>query len=509
MTAPVATLGPVHRNGEGTVGPLETPETKLRRKRNWKSRGLTSTELKESGYQPYSAIVYEICANIVQNNGSTILLNSPEDPGPITNPVTGLTRPLDKAWEIPHNLCTVLPTLDRSKCTWPLGIKIEDGEAELEYPEKFDHDQKVAYSTLSYQSSREIYQTVNLAEPPCDGFKHVNLITDKVPVLKRSDTIKLLLVRSHKPKYLGLVYTMQNMPGLLVQRVVYKDVKIIEDVLDMHTSLQKHPFIPRTFALHLSENPFERCGAATFVGEAVGDWNLSCLQESTFPDQEKATLAYHILQCLLRAQIVALRVLGFAMKLLQPARIWRWNTGFRVDFIGCLVDTIHMWDSVDSMQSGSGAIVRTLDQLGLLSCLPRHVMDPLIVARATDTEEESLHSVYNLCQFTERETSVHSDLETILGSDRYKHITLETKSFILEPYGPFNIQFHNQFFSWNRAIVVEPVLGTKHPVLAQVIATQPKAQRNKRLPNSGSFRSQKRASGSVPKTPARATVSLE
>ena len=60
-----------------------------------------------------------------------------------------------------------------------------------------------------------------------------------------------------------------------MHRVYTTDVKALVDILDMHTSLQVHPFVPRTYALQLSCTPFlKKSGVGYFVGEKAGDRNL-------------------------------------------------------------------------------------------------------------------------------------------------------------------------------------------------------------------------------------------
>jgi hypothetical protein len=182
------------------------------------------------------------------------------------------------------------------------------------------------------------------------------------------------------------------------------------------------------------------------------------------------------------------------MKSIQPARIWRWVTGFRVDFIGCLADTIYECQNQDPVggdTEGLAAIHRTMEQLGLLHFLPGHVKRILVesYARFFQTEGKQrgkrracpnplqtqcnphtgdlLYTVYNLCTFKREPITVASTWETILGSDRYEDMELHTVGSNVQPYGPFYIQIHNQCFKWNKATIVEPVLE-RVPSLAEV-----------------------------------------
>jgi hypothetical protein len=303
------------------------------------------------------------------------------------------------------------------------------------------------------------------------------------------------MVRSSDTLYLGAVCTIQNVTGLLVHRV-FADGKLLQDILDMHTSLQVHPFVSRTFALHMMTVPFtDHSGVGVFVGEAVGEWNLGCVNGTNImTETEKFILAYYVLQCLLRVQILTLRVLGFTMKSIQPARIWRGSTGFRVDFIGCIVDTIYVWQNRDPMggdTEGLATIHRTMDQLGLLHFLPgnvKNILDesyaslfhtegrqkgkrrdmPIPVQRQFNPDTDNLlYTVYNLCAFTTEAMSVASTWETILGSGKYEDMDLHTVGANVQPYGPFYIQIHNQCFKWNNVTIVEPVLE-RVPALAEV-----------------------------------------
>lgn len=253
-------------------------------------------------------------------------------------------------------------------------------------------------------------------------------------------------------------------------------------MLDMHTSLQVHPFVPRTFILQMMKTPFpNKPGVGIYVGEAAGEWNLGRPSRlNMMTETEKVTLTYHVLQCLLRAQILAFRILGFTMKCIQPARIWRWRTGFRLDFIGCLVDSMYLRNNNDPVWGGKEAlatIYKTLDRLGLITYLPIIVKNILLENHQSiwerykrmghsysQTQTQSypddgylLHDVYNMC--TGQNTSVESDLVTILGPDQYVTVTLRTIGATVEPYGPFYIQPHNQCFRWDKVIVVEPVLN--------------------------------------------------
>lgn len=127
---------------------------------------------------------------------------------------------------------------------------------------------------------------------------------------------------------------------------VQMDYGSLVKVLDMHTRLQVHSFVPCTFVLHCVTMDTEYCSVGVFVGESPRSLNLGCSQGSLVSSsyEDTVTLAYYVLQCLLRVQIVTLRDLGFIMKRIQPAHIWRAKTGFRADLLACLIDTLYVWN---------------------------------------------------------------------------------------------------------------------------------------------------------------------
>lgn len=307
------------------------------------------------------------------------------------------------------------------------------------------------------------------------------------PTLTKGDDSKLLMIKSADTLYLGAVITTHDVDSVLLHKVFVDNTCLLEDILDMHTSLQVHPFVPRTFTLQMMKTPFvNTSGVGMFIGEAPGDWNLGCANGMEMMTINASyTMAYHVLKCLLRVQIISIRVLGFTMKRIQPARIWKWRDGLRVDFIGCLADTLSEWHQGDPVwggQEGLGAIRMTLEQLDLFNNLPSQVIEMLpalstIVKRTGNDQplnhiqvptdpigEDLLHKVYNICKFTTHPTSVNSDWEMILGSDKYEKISLNTVGATLRPYGPFYIHIHHQCFKWNKAIIVEPRRDNPEPV---------------------------------------------
>ncbi|KAE8277075.1 hypothetical protein D5F01_LYC25145 [Larimichthys crocea] len=272
-----------------------------------------------------------------------------------------------------------------------------------------------------------------------------------------------------------------------------------------------------------------------FVGEAAGEWNLGCARGmDVMTETAKFTLAYHVLQCLLRVQILCLKVLGFTLKCIQPARIWRWRAGFRADFISCLADTVYMRHSADPVWGGAAGLATiqvTMQQLGLFQCLPDQVQDFMSSSATlfqTDVRRRDsvlerpyarthvsldhgdagdLYTVYNMCAFTEQPISEQSGLDVILGTGRYEDISLQTMGLVVEPYGPFYIQIHHQHFKWNKAIIVEPVLDSP-PHMAEVLRVLSSKERGELLKASNvSIRNREQASDSESAAIADARVS--
>lgn len=214
--------------------------------------------------------------------------------------------------------------------SWSLGVESHlKHHCVLKYPGNLIYNKQIS----NIEPTDRVYQTVDLSAPPCDkGFQHVQLTISEYPVLTKGDDSKLLMIKSEDTFYLGTVITTQDVDSLLLHKIFVDNVSLLENILDMHTSLQVHLFVPRTFALQMMKTAFvNTSGVGMFIGEAAGDWNLGCANGmDTVTTNEKYTMTYHILKCLLRVQIISIRVLGFTMKRIQPARIWKWRDGFRV-----------------------------------------------------------------------------------------------------------------------------------------------------------------------------------
>ncbi|KAM9364066.1 uncharacterized protein KZ484_010351 isoform 2-T2 [Pholidichthys leucotaenia] len=357
-------------------------------------------------------------------------------------------------------------------------------------PEMPLYQNQITCFILSCRDHPCTYNAVDLSKTPELGFRHVSLIVNEYPLSEPEEP--LLKIQSAVTFYLGHVCTIQNISGLLVHRIFAATSKLLEDILDMHTRLQVHPFVPRTFTLQLMKVPFEdENTVGVFVGESPGDWNLGNPHGLRDMDQMQCSiLAYHVTVCLLRAQILALRVLGFPLTCILPGRIWRHRDSFRLDFVASLVDTIYKWnnDVHSRIKSGVAAIENALRQLTVVGTLPFGFFD-------RPSTEDVFYDMYTT--LTGETVTRDSDLGTILGSnDTYQPFTLDTVSKKSEPFGPFRIQIHNQFFKWNKAVIVEPIRN--NPELAQVHS--PDTQNSTPVANatsqrrSGNFR-QPRSSG--------------
>lgn len=395
----------------------------------------------------------------------------------------------------------------------------------VSWPKDLTYLPAVHRDTLDCELSEQLHFPVNLSAHPDQGFKHTELLIDSLPCLRRKDAQHLIGLYGRKTHYLGAVCTVQDVRGLILHRV-QSDYGSLVKLLDMHTRMQVHSFVPRTFALHCVTMDNEDSSTGVFVGESPGFLNLGCSQGSLVSSsyEDTVTLTYYVLRCLLRVQIVTLRVLGFTMKRLQPARIWRVDEGLRVDVLACLIDTLYVWEGNGSAWGaleGLAAIWETISQLNLCSHVPNAVAEKLMyayasvfgVGRQTTThntprtrgiykptkakrpacasgiepgalsayrrewnptdDEALLHEVYNLCGFSDNPTGSASPWEDVLGAGgQYESCSLPIdQGFAVQPYGPFYIQIQNQIIKWNRAIIVEPcVLGPV--ILGQLNASE-------------------------------------
>ncbi|KAE8287286.1 hypothetical protein D5F01_LYC13324 [Larimichthys crocea] len=441
----------------------------LAENKHWKTSGFKPASLESFGYDAYKKMVYITCDRIALAKVREVKIQTlPVDDRPLSNPQQGLAEPpLHRGWTRPTDSSLVLTVerrgLQKAKLNWEIGVESgsRSHSSELFHPGNLN-PKEIPCTTLSCKRKPQMYKTVNLSRPPEKGFRHIELIVSEFPSLARSDVPKTQLVISSKQTFcLGAVTTIENVKGLLLHKIFGNNVQLLQDILALHTSLQVHLFVPRTFALHLMKTPF--------------------LHKSV--------------------------VLGFTLKCIQPARIWRWRAGFRADIISCLADTVYMRHSADPAWGGAAGLATiqvAMQQLGLFQCLPDQVKDFLSSSAAVFQRDvrrrdsvlerphakahvsldhddgRDLYTVYNMCAFTEQPISQQSGLDVILGADRYEDISLQTMGLVVEPYGPFYIQIHHQQFKWNKAVIVEPVLDGP-PHMAKVLRVLSSKERRELL----------------------------
>lgn len=285
----------------------------------------------------------------------------------------------------------------------------------------------------------------------------------------------------------------------------------------MHTRLQIHPFVARTFAVHLMKMPFTDTGVtAAFVGEHVGEWNLGGPAGlANMTDSQKCTLAYHVTTCLIKAQILTMRILGFPLLRLHPGRIWRDGAQFKVDLLACLLDHITSklnsqvharksakegFDSrIAPVPGGVRAITDTLRTLDLDRFVPEWENLPDYhddyEDDVTDGGIEVFYSMYE--QLTQQDVR-DVDILSLLGEcETYQPFTVPTANCHSAPFAPFHVQIHNQYVKWNKVIIVEPVQAADALPLPTLIPRHP--SKNKRRPPSTT----RRPSSTTTRIPAR------
>ncbi|KAJ8009881.1 hypothetical protein DPEC_G00068780 [Dallia pectoralis] len=279
LPLPVAAGAPVQVNEDREA--LSEERLFLQTLPRWKSSGFPENDLKAMGYTPYQPMVFVTCDLVAAANIKLTVIDSIRRPVNVPqNSLVNLSEPRDReTWgsvtdmRPPVALTDIEP--ERPRTSWATGVETSKVyHIELCYPTQMVYDRRIPCSTLSCRRETQTYRTVDLSAPPEHGCKHVELITSEFPNKTQADQPKLLMIKSSDTLYLGPVCTIENITGLLVHKVFTNNVNLLEDILDMHTSLQVHPFIPRTFALHLTKLPF-LCMPAVgmYVGEAAGIWN--------------------------------------------------------------------------------------------------------------------------------------------------------------------------------------------------------------------------------------------
>ncbi|KAK2813583.1 hypothetical protein Q5P01_000740 [Channa striata] len=440
----------------------------------WKSRGLTTEEREASNRARFHKMKYLVSEDIRTLRKPPLVRRVHASRDYVSHPSQGLPKPRRAGiWDEqdtrgPGDVVILdlvssenVPTASQ----WARGAENSSGRGgsrrNLTWPAGLAYDAAVNCKTLSCWTAEQAYHTLNLSAPPHGGFSHTEIVIDSLPSLCRDDAPHLIALHAKQTNYLGAVCTAQNVSGLILHRI-HADHRTLVNVLDMHTCLQVHSFVPRTFALHCVMDEEASDAVGVFVGESPGSLNLgqSSYVVSTSYD-DTITLAFHVLRCLLRVQILSTKVLGFAMRCVQPARIWRTDDGFRVDMLGCLTDTLYAWDKHRlASRNPLVTIWETLTQLRVHKYVPRVIADELQSDRAAQSlaeSEELLLRVYRLCDFPDSSAS-NWDAWDVLGTNgAYSDFSLPIQDHRVHPYGPFFVKIQNQIIKWNRAIVVEPL----------------------------------------------------
>lgn len=449
-----------------------TPSDKAFLKANsrWKSNGFL-IKLVRASYQLYETMSFKTPGEF-KTWAELIVTTKDPSPLPISSPCQGLEIPKSMPSQLnevpPDNLVKRVADRD-NKRNWSLGVEISECKAHASKPLQcpkmiYDYTLRVTRQIWSSKYTAHRYRAVDLSKTPELGFVHHELIANDFPV--GEDLRDALKIHSTQPSYLGAVCTIQDAQGLLVHRV-FAITKTLEVILDMHTRIQVNTFVPRTFALHLVKTPFTDTEAVgVFVGEAVGEWHLGWSHGMlTMSQRDKYVLAYHVIKCLLKAQLLMLNTLGFTLGCIQPARIWKHESEFRLDFIGCLVDTIfnlqnRIPDVIPDIKLGLVAIRNTLLQLGLEADVPRALSQYLEESDDREWGDSVFSQMYEL--LTGESVEGHW---FILGScPRYESFMLETTHTMTEPYGPFRVQIHNQHTKWNKVTLVHPIQHVPLPM---------------------------------------------
>lgn len=459
----------------------------------WRSNGFVK-DISQAGYQLYDTMTFET-PGVLKKWAELVITTKPRRSEPISAPCEGLEIPKDMPLLL--DVCPVDNIVTRTavrdnKQNWCRGVEVSTTKAHGSKPlqcHKMIQDYKLCITRHVRSSKRTpyTYRSVDLSKTPELGFMHYELIANDFPV--GEDLKNTLKIHSTQPSYLGAVCAIQDAQGLLVHRVFASNNKILEVILDMHTRIQVNTFTPRTFALHLMKTPFTETDAVgvLFVGEAAGEWNLGCPHGMiAISQRDKYILAHHVTKCLLRAQLLTLNTLGFTLGCIQPARIWKHKSEFRLDFIGCLVDTIFDLQNrktasvTPDVKLGLVAIHNTLLQLGLETEIPRVLAQHLEKPDDGEWDGTVFSDMYRLLTGVSVEGHWF-----ILGScPRYEPFTLETTHTITEPYGPFHIQIHNQYTKWNKVILVHPTQYVE-PTMAVMVdktTTTPPVNREKPHP---------------------------
>lgn len=281
--------------------------------KHWKTSGFKPTSLETFGYRVYEKMVYLMCNRIVLAKVREVKIQTlPTDDRPLSDPQQGLFKPpWHGGWVHPTDSAPMVTVECKDpqdpKLNWAIGVESEwnlewnlwSHSGQLFHPGILKC-KEIPCATLSCKWKTQTYM-VNISTPLENDFRHIKLLIGDFPTLTRADIPKMqLVIKSRQTFCLGTVTTIQNVKGLLLHKLFAN--KLLQAILALHTSLQVHPIVPRTFTLHLMKTPFpHKSVVGMFVCEAAGKWNLGCARRLNMTmETEKFTLAYHVLQCLLR-----------------------------------------------------------------------------------------------------------------------------------------------------------------------------------------------------------------
>ncbi|CAI5677939.1 unnamed protein product [Oreochromis niloticus] len=390
------------------------------------------------------------------------------------------------------------------------------------HPTSFSFNSRVFNTRASQMAAVEDFNAGNSKMATVEDLDAIEVdMLIEFPIGTRIDTI--LDIKSTQALYLGHVLTAQNITGLLIHMIFSQDVELLEIVLDMHTRLQIHSFVARTFALHLIKLPFTDTGiTAAFVGEHVGEWNLGGPDGlPNMTDSQKFTLAYHVTICLVKAQILTMSILGFPLLRLHPGKIWRDGARFKVDLLACLLDHItsklnsqvhgrkNTKESFDSLippvSGGVRAITDTLRTLDLERFVPEWENLPdYDDYEDDDVPDGDIEAFFMYEQLTQQDVRDVGILSLLGECETCQPFTVPTANCHSAPFALFHVQIHNQYVKWNKDIIVEPVQAADDLPLPTLVPQGPsKTKRSPSLTTRHPSLTTRRPSSTTTRAPAR------
>lgn len=146
-------------------------------------------------------------------------------------------------------------------------------------------------------------------------FEHTSLRVSEFPTGFNVMDVNILRVHTNYALYLKPVAIVSDVTNLS-SRKVFSCETFLLNVLDMHTRLLIHPFVPRVMTLQLMLIPLDNISTVgMFTGEHPGVWRLGSSGGICFIAQDNMrAFCYHVITCLLRAQILMVDALGFPFK---------------------------------------------------------------------------------------------------------------------------------------------------------------------------------------------------